>query len=74
MTLSLFRDKPHTFAGISVLRNGDLIQLPTPGDAPSCKEISSTAQNSQALGKALYVSLFNHSHFIRTGGDPVPAV
>jgi len=41
-----------------VLLNGNLFQLPPSGDAPSYKEISSTAQNAKALGEALYVSLF----------------
>jgi len=50
----------------------DLFQLPPTGDAPSYKEISSTAQSTQALGKVMYISLC-HSHCIRSGGDPAPA-
>ena len=50
-----------------MLLNGDFFELLPPGDAPSYKEFSSTAQGAQALDKALYVTTV--SEFIRAGGD-----
>jgi len=78
LTLGLFKDKPRPSIPSAASRCCSTAisssYPPHPGVAPSHKEISSAAQNAQALGKALYVCLpLHHSHFIRTGDDPAPA-